>query len=90
MYHALNGVELTFVDLNDLSNLNHALQFFLCKVEGHSPPPAQAEPARVFELAVLPFYWETSGRRDPDPRLLLLWVASAEKTGSGPCAAAWK
>ena len=33
MYHALNGVELTFDDVNDLSNRHHALQFFLCKYE---------------------------------------------------------
>jgi serine/threonine protein kinase len=74
MYQALNGVELTFEDVNDPSNRHHALQFFLCKhkkVVGTvtfvhrdslldvEPAGLKAEPARDFELAVLPFYWQT-------------------------------
>jgi hypothetical protein len=65
--HALNGVELTFEDINDPFNRCHALQFFLCKclkvevkvTSGHRLPIPQAEPARDFELAVLPMYRQT-------------------------------
>ena len=64
MYRALNGVELTFEDVNDPPNRNRALQFFLCKHEkfvvtvtiGDRAPLPKAELARDFELALLPFY----------------------------------
>jgi hypothetical protein len=54
MYHALNGIELTFEDVNDLSNRHHALQFFLCKHErfvvtvtvGDRAPLPKADPVR--------------------------------------------
>jgi hypothetical protein len=74
MYHLLNGVELTFEDMTDLSNRHHALQFFLCKHErflvtmtvGKRAPLPKAEPARDLELAVLPFYRRTFRHRHPN------------------------
>jgi serine/threonine protein kinase len=66
MYRALNGVELTFEDVNDLSNRHHALQFFLCKHEKSvvtvtvvDRAPLPKELARDFELALMPFYSRT-------------------------------
>src|SRR5207237_961918 len=56
LYDALNGVELTFEDVNDASGRNYGLQFFLCRkyvvpetVENLAQTP-KAEPARDFEL----------------------------------------
>jgi serine/threonine protein kinase len=63
MYTALNGMEITFEDVNDQRGRIYALQFFLCgheefkvtvTVGDHNELP-KAEPVRDIELAVLPF-----------------------------------
>jgi serine/threonine protein kinase len=90
MYHALNGVELTFEDVNDLSNRHHALQFFLCKherfvvtvmVRGRAPLP-KAEPARDFELAVLPFYRQTLRHLHPNNPSAMGYISRKNKIGT--------
>jgi hypothetical protein len=90
MYHALNGVELTFEDVNDPSNRHHALQFFLCKhgrvvvtvtVADQGPLP-KAEPARNFELAVLPFYRRTFRHRHPNIPSATCYISRKNKVGT--------
>jgi hypothetical protein len=90
MYHALNGVELTFEDVNDPSNRHHALQFFLCKHErfvvtvtvGARAPLPRAEPARDFELAVLPFYRQTLRRLHPNNPSAMGYISRKNKIGT--------
>lgn len=90
MYHALNGVELTFDDVNDLSNRHHALQFFLCKYErslvtmtvGNRAPLPKAEPVRDFELAVLPFYRRTFRHRHPNIPSATCYISRKNKVGT--------
>jgi serine/threonine protein kinase len=87
MFRALNGVELTFEDVNDPSNRGHALQFFLCehiaiaRVEERTPLP-KAEPARDFELAVLPFYRQTLRHRHPDHSYAPGYISRSDKIGT--------
>jgi hypothetical protein len=90
MYLALNGVELTFEDVNDPSNRSHALQFFLCKHEkfvvtvtvGDRAPLPKAEPARDFELAVLPFYRQTLRHRHPNSPSAMGYISRKDKIGT--------
>jgi len=90
MYHALNGVELTFEDVNDLSNRNHALQFFLCKQErfvvtvtvGDRAPLPKAEPARDFELAVLSYYRQTLRRHPNNSSAMGVAISRKNKIGT--------
>ena len=90
MYHALNGVELTFEDVNDPSKRHHALQFFLCKhqrfvvtvrVVDREPLP-NPEPARDFELAVLPFYRQTLQHRHPNNPSAMGYISRKNKFGT--------
>ena len=68
-YVALNGVELIVDDLNDLSNCEHSLQFFLCRhivvrfVAGASA--LTAEPARDVDLAILAVYRKSLKHQTP-------------------------
>ena len=90
MYHALNGVELTFEDLNDSSNCHHALQFFLCKSErfavtvtvGRQSPLPKAEPVKDFELAMLPFYRQTLRHRHPNNPSAMGYFSRKNKVGT--------
>jgi len=89
MFRALNGVELTFEDVNDPSNRNHALQFFLCKhekfvitVTGDRATPPRAQPARDLELAVLPFYRQTLRHRHPSNASAMGYISRKNKIGT--------
>jgi hypothetical protein len=64
-YLPLNGVELTFDDVNDPSNREHVLKFYLCRharavvtfhTSGGNPHAQPLQPARDAELAILPVY----------------------------------
>ncbi|HEX3497149.1 MAG TPA: hypothetical protein VHT02_08255, partial [Methylocella sp.] len=90
MYRLLNGVELTFEDVNDPSNRDHVLQFFLCKHEkfvatvtvvDRAPPP-KAEPVRDFELAVLPFYRQTLRHRHPNNPSAMGYISRKNMIGT--------
>jgi serine/threonine protein kinase len=97
MYRALNGVELTFEDVNDPSNRNHALQFFLCKHEKFvvtatvvdrtsllkaEPASLRAEPARDSELAVLSFYRQTLRHRHPNNPSVMGYINRKANVGT--------
>ncbi len=72
-YQALNGVEMTLEDANDQLNRQHALQFFFCQhsrftitvTTGRRVPGPQVQPAKDFEIAILPFYRQTQAHRHP-------------------------
>ena len=90
MYHALNGVELTFEDANDPSNRSHALKFLLCEhakavvnmtVGNRAPLPA-VKPVRDFELAVLPFYWQTLRHHHPNKPSAMGYISRKDKVGT--------
>jgi tRNA A-37 threonylcarbamoyl transferase component Bud32 len=90
LFRALNGVELTFEDVNDPSNRGHALQFFLCKHEkfativavGDRVPLPKALPASDLELAVLPFYRRTLRHLHPSNSLAPGYISRKDKIGT--------
>ena len=70
MLAAINGVELSCVDVNDPFGRQYALQFFFCEhhkqvvtvTSGPRPAPKD-EPAKDLEYAVLPYYMQTLSHR---------------------------
>ena len=70
MLVAMNGIELSFIDVNDSFGRQHALQFFVCEYHKQvvtvtsGPQPALKEhPAKDLEYAVLPYYRQTLSHR---------------------------
>jgi hypothetical protein len=90
MYTALNGVELTFDDVNDPSNRKHTLQFFLCRhnkfvvtvTAGNQARLPTAEPAGDIEFAVLPLYRQTLKHHHPNNAFAMGYISRIKMIGT--------
>jgi serine/threonine protein kinase len=88
IFRALNGVELTFEDVNDPSNRNHALQFFFCRHEKFTVRIVDratlplAQPARDLELALLPFYRQTLRHQHPSNASAMGYISRKDQIGA--------
>jgi serine/threonine protein kinase len=88
-YSPLNGVEMVLEDKNDQYNRIYRLQFFLCRegrvvvrvmADGDATTPA-IEPARDFQLAIVPLYRQGFKHHGPGTAASLGYISRESQIG---------